>query len=447
MAPYDLVASPAGARRAAADVAPGPAGDEGSVGDLAEGGATARSPLRASPRTVPLTLGAFAAWTALGLVIVANRYVAGRWAGERPLTWSATTSTMVSMWVWAALTPPIVRLAELVPVGPGRRARSLAAHAGLAVGVAGASAWAQRAILAALDRPVRASLLAAWLAELVIDALCYAGLVALAHAWRYHALYRDRQARAAELEAEVLRARLQALELQLRPHVLFNTLHAVSALVRTGRGDDAVRVVAGLGDLLRALLRDDGAPKVALRDELALLERYVRIERIRFGDRLDVRVAVAPGLDGALVPRWLLQPLVENAVRHGPGGAGGPGLVEVAAARRGDVLELRVRNGGEGAARAARGAGVGLANTRERLRCLYGPRFELTLRPLEGGGAEVLIALPFEPSTGPCARPPPSPPGLPGTAAADPSPAFESAARPAPTAPGDAAVVGRAEPG
>ncbi|HEU4535311.1 MAG TPA: histidine kinase, partial [Polyangiaceae bacterium] len=343
---------------------------------------------------------------------------------ERPLAWPGAASTMISMWVWAALSLPIWWLAGRVPVGPGRWARSLSAHAGLAAAMALASAGAQRLVTGAAGLPPpRASLLAAWLGELVIDALCYAGLVALAHALRYHDLYRDRQARAAELEAEVLRARLRALEMQLRPHVLFNTLHAVSALVRTNRGEDAVRVVAGLGDLLRALLRDD-APRVRLREELGLLERYLRIERIRFGDRLEVRVEVEPDAEGALVPRWLLQPLVENAVRHGLGG-GGAGRVEIGARRRGGALELSVRNEGSarhegavrtegavrhegsarhegsvrhesGGARPTEGAGVGLSNTRERLRCLYGERADLSLCPLEGGGAEVRIVLPFE---------------------------------------------------
>ena len=186
--------------------------------------------------------------------------------------------------------------------------------------------------------------------------------------------------------------------MQLRPHFLFNTLHTVASLVRTGRNADAVRTIAGLSDLLRSALRRDGTAEVPLRHELAFVERYLAIEQIRFQDRLQTRIAVAPDLLDELVPALILQPLVENAIRHGVERRAAPGRVEVEASRRNGTLVLRVQDSspaGGAAGGAVSGGGIGLSNTRARLRHLYGERQRCDLARTDDGGALAVVELPY----------------------------------------------------
>jgi two-component system, LytTR family, sensor kinase len=202
----------------------------------------------------------------------------------------------------------------------------------------------------------------------------------------------------AQLEAQLAEARLDALRRQLDPHFLFNTLNAVSALVeRDPRG--VRRMIEQLGDLLRHSMDDATAPEIPLGQELALLERYVDIMRVRFDDQLDVVIRADPRALDALVPNLILQPLVENAIRHGVEQRAGGGRVEVEAALDGDALVLRVRDDGPGPAPhegvgAAAGGGVGLRNTAARLAHLYGARHRLTLVADPRGGTLAEVRVP-----------------------------------------------------
>ena len=217
-----------------------------------------------------------------------------------------------------------------------------------------------------------------------------------------HAIYFARDSRAqavrrSRLETRLAEAQLQVLRLQLHPHFLFNTLHTISALMHKDL-KAADRMLALLGDLLRDSFEKVGAQEVSLKQELGFLERYLEIERTRFRDRLTVVVSVEPETLDAEVPNLLLQPLVENAIRHGVGRRHSPGRIEILAARRSEVLELRIRDDGpgiSGEAETALRAGVGLANTAARLQQLYpdAHRFDLGNRPQ--GGFEVALEIPF----------------------------------------------------
>jgi len=221
------------------------------------------------------------------------------------------------------------------------------------------------------------------LAYLPVELLVYLFVALAGSAFDYYGRYRERELRAAQLEASLAESRLHALELQLRPHFLFNTLNAIGALVRTGRHAEATATVQGLSDLLRyALDRGEGG-RVALADEVAMVRRYLDIERMRFADRLTTEFDVAPGAERAIVPALLLQPLAENAVRHGIAAQQAAGVVRLAARRDGDMLRVELFNTGRLDAHAP--GGIGLANTRARLAQLYGARHRFELAACDGG--------------------------------------------------------------
>jgi two-component system sensor histidine kinase AlgZ len=211
----------------------------------------------------------------------------------------------------------------------------------------------------------------------------YCGVLAAHYAVVYYDKYRERERVAARLEVSLSEARLHALELQIRPHFLFNTLNSISALVRTARQRDAVTMIAGLSDLLRYSLDHAGEQRVALATELAITERYLEIERLRFPDRMTFEIDVAGDVRRAQVPTLLLQPLAENAVRHGIAKLAAPGRLSIRIYRDGDRLCIEVFNTGTLAADYR--AGVGLGNTMDRLRHLYGSAHSFELRAQDRG--------------------------------------------------------------
>ncbi len=205
--------------------------------------------------------------------------------------------------------------------------------------------------------------------------------------------------RAHEREEQLARAELRHLKAQLHPHFLFNTLNAVNAYVRTDP-EVAARMIAQLSVVLRHALQRAHAQEVSLEEELQVLAAYVEIEQLRFEDRLRVEWSIAPDVRGALVPHLLLQPLVENAIRHGIVKGGAVGTVAISAARTNGTLRLAVRDDGVGwTAPAADSNGIGLANTRLRLRQLYGDAHRLEVAAAEPRGLDVRIAIPFREAT------------------------------------------------
>ena len=213
---------------------------------------------------------------------------------------------------------------------------------------------------------------------------------------RHYLALLDERERSLRLEASASTARLRALQYQLNPHLFFNTLNAISTLVVERRNDDAALMIARLADFLRLTLRQDHATQVSLADELSFIGQYLDIEQVRFGDRLDVRYDIEEDAYRALVPLLLLQPLVENAIRHGIAPGDGRGTIAIAARRLGPELDLTIENSGparppsEGEA-----ARIGLANVRERLAVLYPDRHDVVTRVLPGGGFRVELRLPY----------------------------------------------------
>ena len=227
----------------------------------------------------------------------------------------------------------------------------------------------------------------------------YWAVVGLSHALNFH---REAQARAlaeAELETRLVEARLKSLQQQLHPHFLFNTLHTISALMHRDRqaADD---MLIRLSDLLRLSLDRTNRQHVSLKDEVDFLQKYLEIERTRFGDRLRVHMDIDPSTLDAAVPNLLLQPIVENAVKHGIAPKIGGGVIEVVSRRDGSDLQLVVRDNGAGVSTQELHAfktGVGLSNTRARLEHLFPGQHRFDCRNLPTGGLEVTIVIPFVP--------------------------------------------------
>ena len=230
------------------------------------------------------------------------------------------------------------------------------------------------------------------LSQLPLELILYCLVLGADLAFEFYRRYHERALLAAQLERSLTDARLHALELQLQPHFLFNTLNAIAGLVRGNRKDEAVTMIAGLADLLRYSLDHAGRQCVPLVEEIGMLERYLEIENARFPDRMSFTITVADDANRAAVPILILQPLAENAVRHGIARSNSTGSVEVEASRVGECLQIRVRNSGR--LDAAPVEGIGLKNTRERLASLYGAagRFALSQH---ADGVLAVIDLPW----------------------------------------------------
>jgi two-component system, LytTR family, sensor kinase len=236
----------------------------------------------------------------------------------------------------------------------------------------------------------------------------YSATAAAFYAIQLAATAGERERQALELKASLSEARLAALRHQLSPHFLFNALNTVSMLIRQGRLDDALSMMAEFGGLMRELLRDTGEHEVSLEQELGFVRRYLEVERIRFADRLEIRVESDPGIETARVPSLILQPLVENAIRHGVARRAAAGRIEVSARPAGSAVELQVRDNGPGLAgntNPPADSGVGILNVRARLAQLYGESSGLTLENISGGGVAAIVRLPLRMTPGRTAAP------------------------------------------
>ena len=352
---------------------------------------------------------AVALWAGPVLVTVAQPYARALLAG-RPVRLVSALGQELAFWAfWIVVTPAIAWLVRRVRPAPGEWARALPLHLAAAV-VVSVAAQLYYGLLRRLDgtpippeyatlgASIRSILLDRWLGiGMLLYAVVAGAVVAVDMTRRYH----ERDERAAEretqLEGQVARAQLDALRAQLNPHFLFNALNSVAMLVRAGGRSEAVHALAELAELLRHALYGPSTAEVPLREELGFVERYLGIERMRFQDRLRVAMDVAPEALDAAVPNLLLQPLVENALKHGIAPRAAGGCVTIRARVEGEVLRLEVADDGAGLAGGApAGAGgVGLANTRARLDRLYGSAARLRLRAAEPGGAVVSVELPL----------------------------------------------------
>jgi sensor histidine kinase YesM len=230
-----------------------------------------------------------------------------------------------------------------------------------------------------------------------IELLTYGFIVGVIGALQYHLRAQRDALRQAELERQLSTAQLHALQMQLEPHFLFNTLNAITTLVDLGRQEQASRMLSHLNSILQTTLARARPQKVPVAQELEMVENYLAIEQVRFADRLQIEIHVDHGALGCLVPSFLLQPIVENAIRHGISSCEDNGVIETSIKREGAVLHLKVRDTGSGAlAPNHQGNGIGLKNTRARLQHFYQDRFAMKAAAHECGGFEVAISIPYE---------------------------------------------------
>ena len=232
------------------------------------------------------------------------------------------------------------------------------------------------------------------------NALVYWLILGVGYALDYYRRFRDRELKAAQLESRLARAQLDVLRMQLHPHFLFNTLHTVSVLVREGDNDTADRVISRLSELLRLSIDLEATNEVPLSRELEILSSYLDIQQTRFQERLRVSVDVDADARDGLVPTLILQPLVENSIRHGIGHRETGGRVDIVGRRVGDRLDMTIRDDGPGMTTSAPNGsgGVGLANTRARLEQLYGADHRFECRNETAGGFTVLVSVPWRPA-------------------------------------------------
>jgi two-component system LytT family sensor kinase len=336
----------------------------------------------------------------MSLIEVGQAYLRSMIGGP-PVAWlGATLNTLPSWLLLAVLTPLPVQLATRWPLDTAPRARALAVH------LAGASVFGLThafavSIVNLLRIGTRFSFATGFSKVLsfafVIDLLMYGVIAGVTHAFRYYAESRERERQTASLQARLADARLAGLRAQINPHVLFNTLNAVSVLAMKGDVVAVVRVVGLLSDILRSCLDETRGQEAPLSDELQLVESYLEIQRIRFADRLNIDVNADPDALGARMPTLVLQPIVENAVTHGISSDPGPGRITIRAHRDDGALHLTVTDSGPGFGRSPhRGRGLGLANVRDRLQQLYGDAQSVSLDSPAGGGASVHIVLPYQ---------------------------------------------------
>jgi two-component system LytT family sensor kinase len=359
----------------------------------------------------------FGFWTFLAVLTAANRLL-GRPPAIQPVTTSAPIAlAFIESYLWALLTIPIFWLTSRLGLERGYSAPRLLVL--LAVGVViavcmDAISFILRVEMFGFPFPGSSRTLGGAVTGsmrrffFLNDLIIYMAIVAAGIARDYFLRYQIRQeeavllqARAAQLQAQLAQARLEVLRTQLNPHFLFNTLHAVSSLVeRDPRG--VRRMISRLSELLRYTLDGNNEQEVPLKEELDLLRRYIEIMQVRFQGKLDVQTSIDDDAAEALVPNLILQPLLENAIKHGVSNVAGNGRIELSAQREGTRLVLRVRDNGAGEESGAEETtpadtpgGVGLRNTRERLSQLYGADQSFTLTPGSDGGMIAEIRLPY----------------------------------------------------
>ena len=363
--------------------------------------------LRSSPalRRLLSVLGFVILWSLIGFAFAGQFYLSSSLLG-RSITWAQAISYSLADWyVWALLSIPIAALARRFPPSPESPWLTASIHLGAGLffavvyvivrAVVGqAHSWFvdEDATFMEIFRPL-------FVKTFPFNLLIYGVIVSVSHALDYYRKYHERTVQTLELEKHLTEARLQSLLRQLKPHFLFNALNGIASLMYSDVAA-AERMLIRLADLLRQTMSQSGAPLTALKAEIAFLECYLGIERIRFQDRLAVEMEMEPETLDAQVPSLILQPLVENAIRHGIEPQMRAGKIRVCSTRSGDDLVLTVTdNGGGMPAGGFKREGIGLANTRARIRELYGKRQQFELSNVPEGGLCVRLSFPFTTQT------------------------------------------------
>jgi two-component system, LytTR family, sensor kinase len=362
------------------------------------------------PRKFPPWVFYLLAWTVVGLIYFAQN-VTRRFYWDDPNPWQDLRYWMANVYLSALLTPLIVWAGRRWPL-ERPLGRVLALHMLFSLVWAAAKLFLEAGFHLSWNTlwpydstlTVSSELTLLFIFGFHTSVVAYWVVLSIQAAIRNYQRYQEgaqavlrSELRASQLETLVAHARLSALKAQLQPHFLFNTLNAIVVLVRQQKGRQAEETLARFSDLLRAVLADLDAQEVPLSRELEYLRLYLSIEQVRFSDRLRVDIDVEPELLDAAVPHMALQPLIENAIRHGVGRRSSPGVIALRAVRVGDALQVMVQDDGPGFAGHgdSGGMGLGLANTRARLKQLYGDAAELRTGDAERGGAVVTIVLPY----------------------------------------------------
>ena len=347
----------------------------------------------------PLWALVSAAWFGPAILAAFEAYVQGRLGSREPPNWKSIVWESGDWLICALLTPAIFWMARRFPLVRGSVARHLPVH--VAAAMALCVVWSGLGTLLSLvmlqATPYGGGALSWLFTTLPFGVAVYFAVLAVAHAAAFFLEARERETQAARLSAQLADARLGALRMQLQPHFLFNSLNAIAVTVRDRDTATATRLLEQLADVLRRVMRPDRPAEVTLAEELEFVRQYLAIEEVRFPDRLRPTFAIDAALLGAAVPEFVLQPLVENALRHGLARRVTASLLKIEARREGDELVLAVTDDGPGPGGTAEEAttGVGLRNLRERLASLYGARARLELVATPEGGAVTTVRLPY----------------------------------------------------
>ena len=367
----------------------------------------------------------FLIWTVFGLFFFSQGLTQKFFTHDPTPWWHYLISWLTGVYIWAFLTPGILWLGRRFPIERPKRVRLVALHLLLSVLVALIQLGIESAILHRLGvfPGIMSTFANTFIFLLMIGfhsgVTTYWMILGIQYGIRYYISYRERteealrlELRASELQSQLMQAQLGVLKMQLQPHFLFNTLNAIMVLVRQLKAGQAEQMLAHLSDLLRCVLEDVESQEVPLRRELEYLQLYLSIEEVRFQDRLRVEITADHALLDAAVPQMALQPIVENAIRHGVGRSSLAGRITISASRANATLELRVQDDGPGFPsqgflrddsalnnsvlnNSVAKKGIGLANTRARLQQLYGDKARLKTENDPRGGALVTMILPY----------------------------------------------------
>lgn len=314
--------------------------------------------------------------------------------------WRAVAFAAILWLAFGALTPIPYVLARRYPISREKNFASIVVHLGGALALC--FAWTSAGVLLALPlnrRPPQEAFLRyylSWtLANLPWSVFLYFTVLGSIFAFTYYREARERESQQARLAAQLAEARLGALRMQLNPHFLFNSLNAITVLVRDQKTRDASRMLELLSGVLRQVLQNEKRQQVTLEDELRFTEQYLAIEQVRFSDRLQVHWQIEPDLRDALVPEFILQPLVENAIRHGVAKHSEAGLIEITVRGANGDLVLTVADNGPGY-QPTSNAGVGISNTRARLKTLFGDAGQLEIHNGVGSGTMAMVRFPMK---------------------------------------------------
>ncbi|HTE43754.1 MAG TPA: histidine kinase [Gemmatimonadaceae bacterium] len=353
-----------------------------------------------SPKAFRFWLLISAACVVPAVLDALQMYMQGRLARATTVSWNDIIFSGTEWLFLGALTPITYYLARRFPLRRETAGRTFAVHAvgslTLCVGWASAGMLLRLALGTTDEHRTLPRQFVSWiLTSIPWSVFMYFAVLGCVYAFLYFSEAREREAQTARLAAQLAEARLGALRTQLNPHFLFNSLNAINVLVRDRNTEDASRMLELLSDVLRSALRADARHEIPLREELQFIEQYLAIEQVRFSDRLCVVWSIDETVRSASVPGFVLQPLVENALRHGIARRSEGGTVEIVARREGETLVLTVRDDGQGLAKVPPPFGVGLTNTRERLRTMYGNDASLSIVPSSQRGTIAIIRLPY----------------------------------------------------